>query len=526
MFALGFLTLLAAPTATHPVTCGPGADDAVSETVTSEGLRIWSFPDDGGERFMMMVLVGSGSRHEDPASSGVAHLLEHVVLTSSESQSKKQSTEAIRAFNGQFNGWTNHDLTTYYVFSSPSSWELSVQWLADHVVHPALSAEDLAAEQSIVYEELDSRQPHAGVMTFEELLYPGSALGKNIGGNQAGIEDLSTADLRDFYDAHYRAPNMAVGFAGSVPADEVIAAIEAAFADLPRKGGPSNFDPVTPRSTRVGRSDYGGAALDSGWVVTGFHLPAGGAREAAAQLRLEGFLSKRTFDEIREARQLSYDPAVTLRRFTDTVRLDLRVEVSQRKNVGAALEIFDDLIAEAGDPNRLGASSAFTSGRSILRASTTDQLSDSMELAWAMRRAGSSPFDLQAAYVTLSPEELAEYAREHLTRDHQFAISNAPLGIAPPKLIVAALALLLVLGVLDGFRGFPWAKALRSSFDRVRARARRSDRTPRPRERSPKSPSPGLSHPKQRPIQPVSGDELEKSIQDFYADVDENDPPS
>ncbi len=519
MLALGLLTLVTAPTLRPPSPQAATADrsDIVRETVTDDGLRIWSFPDDGADRFLLMVLVGSGARHEDPANSGLAHLLEHVVLASTETQSKADANRALKERNAQFNGWTNHDLTTYYIMGSSNSWEFAVDWLADHVVHPALNETDLKTEQAIVYEELDSSQPHAGVTTFEERLYPDHPLGQDIGGAKEAIAKQTTADLRGFYETHYRAPNMAIGFAGRVPHDEVVAAIQKAFADLPAGGELSSLDRVKPAAVRAGREGLG-SPTQSGWILTGYHLPAGGATDTAVQLRLQDYLSDRAFAEIRETRQLSYDPAVELKRYADTVRLDYFIEYSSGKNLPTILQVIEDLAAEAKDPTILSKSRSMDIRPVILRANNSEQLSESMTLAWFMRRAGLAPQDLADAYDSVTASDIAAYAQEHLTQEHQFAISNSRLTKEPARPLAVAITILIALAVFDGLRGFPWSSSLRDAYYRMKARrAQAAAQRATPAAQQAAQERPVL------PFRPVSGDELEKSIQRFYAEVDQDD---
>lgn len=477
----------------------------VREVVTDAGLRVWSFPDDGGDRFLLMVLVGAGSRHEDPAGTGVAHLLEHVLLSSTELRSKREANRQLDALGGRFNGYTAHEVTTYHIACDPDDWEFAVEWLAEHVVTPGFDPDDVADERGIVYEEVRVREPHASASTIEEHLYPGHPLGEPIGGAQEGIRRLSTDDLRAFYGAHYRAPNMAVGFAGRVDADRVMAAVADAFGGLPTEGGVAPIEAVEPR---FGRKLLGSAdRLDRpGFVIAGYHMPAGATADTAAQMLVARYLSTRLFEEIREARQLSYGPRAHLQLRSDTARLDLNVEVSDSRKLPTVMAVFDDLISELAAPDAETFDSAARSAAGAFDVSTAARLGEAMELGWLMRRVGASPVELQAALAATGPDDVARYAEAHLTRDRSFAVSNAPLGGGRAPVLALLLGIALLFAVLDGARGFPMARRLRSLGSRVPSGKRR----PRP------------SRPGKAPdaIRPVHVDELERSIQDFFADED------
>lgn len=500
---VGRLPLLAGLSLAGGLLCLPlQAQDSVRETITPDGLRIWSFPDDGGDRFLIMVLVGSGSRQEQPANSGVAHLLEHMLLGSTRSWSKAESSEVIERAGGGFNGYTEHDLTTYYIRCNSSSWSVAVDWLAQHLVNPYLDQRDLEDERRIVFEELDSRQPHAGVATFEGYYYPGHPLGENIGGNSSGIERLEREDLARFHARHYRARNMAVGFAGRVPRKACVEKISRAFAGLDAQGGIAEIQQVHPRS---GETILPGRDFGAAWMQLGYHLPAGNAQEKAVQLLISSYLSLRSFQVVREDRQLSYAPDFELYHHADTARLSFSVKVSERENLQEVVSIIDGLLLELDQPQPAVLRSAQRRVRATLQVNDTNELGAAMEIAWFMRRGGESPVDLQAALQTTGAQEVRNYATQHITLQNRFVLANAPLS--RPSMWIVLIGLAFTVVVFDGIRGFVWWAALRQRFARSKAPQ------PKPRKRS--------VAPKDT-IVPISGNELEKHIHEFFDDDDDD----
>ena len=89
--------------------------------------------------FKPKALVG-----KTPAGTGVAHLLEHVLLSSTELRSKREANRQLDALGGRFNGYTAHEVTTYHIACDPDDWEFAVEWLAEHVVTPGFDPDDVA----------------------------------------------------------------------------------------------------------------------------------------------------------------------------------------------------------------------------------------------------------------------------------------------------------------------------------------------------------------------------------------------
>ncbi|MEW6745730.1 MAG: insulinase family protein [Planctomycetota bacterium] len=60
------------------------------ETRLANGLRIWRFPGGDAGSFLVMALVGAGSRHESPDCGGLAHLVEHCLFRSTTQRSTRE----------------------------------------------------------------------------------------------------------------------------------------------------------------------------------------------------------------------------------------------------------------------------------------------------------------------------------------------------------------------------------------------------------------------------------------------------
>lgn len=469
------------------------AQELVHEEVTADGLRIWSFPDDGGDRFVMMVLVGAGARHEQDSQAGLAHLLEHVLLGSTREWTRAKSRERLDEFGASDNGYTSHDVTTYFLSCPAASWSSAVDWLAAHLVDPAFNDVDLEIERKVVFEELDSNQPHAGGSTIGSFLYPDHALGRLIGGDKARIGGFQMEDLRGFYKEFYQAKNMAVGFAGKVPREDCMKRIASAFGGLEPYGGLASIEPVTPLTGDVRLPDdpYGSA-----WIYSGYHLPTSNAVDTAAQILIANYLDLRAFQVIREEHQLAYAPEFELRFFSDTTCLSLDVEVSSRQSASEVFEIEQALYAELSTPIEATLESARRRSAVLLDVNSTGELGEAMEISWLMRRAGESPMDLQRALVATQPDDLAAYAAAQLIPSNRFVMANAPFGGTP--WIALPLVLLFLFLLVDGVRGFVWINALRWNWT-----LRRNSRLRR-----------------KRAVVPIEGDELEKRFQAFFDEED------
>src|SRR5439155_18761356 len=91
--------------------------------------------------------------------------------------------------------------------------------LFDVVTNSKLDPADVERERMVILEELRmyQDQPQDYVQNlFEELIWPGHALGRDIAGTEESVSRLTRDDILEYADARYRLPNLVVGAAGPV----------------------------------------------------------------------------------------------------------------------------------------------------------------------------------------------------------------------------------------------------------------------------------------------------------------------
>jgi predicted Zn-dependent peptidase len=478
---------------------------AVHETVTDRGLRIWQFPDDGGERFLLAVLVGTGARDEDPEQTGIAHFLEHVLFASTATRPKAAQDRDLRARNVRWNGTTTHEHTIYYLETRPSDWRFAVEWLADHLLHPAFAAGDIDAERQIVFEEIDLRNPHAGAVTYESVLYPKHALGRSVGGDHQKLDRIGDDELRRFYALHYRPANMAIGFAGRVSRAECVAAITQLWSASAAVASAMSVDPVAPLTGAHVFGNPHDTADASGWLRAGFHVPVRDVRDLALLRVIASHLQQGFFEQIRERRQLAYAPQVDVRHYREVTRLSFHARVSDRGNLGTVLAVVDDLVSQLGSASEEELRQAKAAPHGLLVTNSLADLEDAMHVAWLMRTLQASPAQWAPVIDQVTVADVVQLAKKWLHHDHRFVLSNVALDTGMRAMLALAL-LLLVAIVVDGVTGFTYTRRVGAACLRLRP-ARRP--APRRQTAAPRAPMRGMS-----------GDELAQRIQQYLDEED------
>jgi predicted Zn-dependent peptidase len=267
------------------------------------------------------VWVAIGARDESEAMSGASHFLEHLLFKGTERRSASDISRTIDRYGGDINAFTTKEYTAYYCRLPERHAAIGIDLLGDVLSDPSLRPGDVDTERQVILEEIamdDDSPDDVAQQRFAEQLYLEHPLGRDTAGSPETVEAISADEVRAFFERHYTAGSMVVSVAGPREHDEMVALVDASFAQ------------VRPGDGRIARSAPSGTGTD----VTvdddteQVHLVIGGRgldrtdpeREALDVVNhvLGGGLSSRLFEEIREKRGLVYSVFSGLACYSDT----------------------------------------------------------------------------------------------------------------------------------------------------------------------------------------------------------------
>ncbi|MDX1648244.1 MAG: pitrilysin family protein [Myxococcota bacterium] len=217
----------------------------------------------------VMALVGSAD--ERPGEAGLAHFHEHMLFKGTERRGVEEIAGAVEGAGGRINAFTSFDVTCYHATVPSEAIAESLDVLADMTLHPVFDPEELAREVDVVLEEIARSEddPHhvLGDLAFETI-YQVHPYRLPILGTKESVSGFTPEKVRAFYRKWYTAENLVVVAAGDFDADALRAAVERAFADVPR-GGARRERPVEPPQealrAAVLRRPFERATLDLSW---------------------------------------------------------------------------------------------------------------------------------------------------------------------------------------------------------------------------------------------------------------------
>jgi len=259
------------------------------------------------------AFIKTGSRYETPSSSGISHLLEHMVFKGTKNfPNPRMISEGIEKVGGSMNASTDRELTIYWCKVPSDYLSAALAIIRDMLVEPLLLADDLDKEKSVVLEEihmsLDDPSSKAELL-LEELLWTGHPLGQSIAGSEESLNGIKLSELTDYWRLQYSPANTVLSIAGNVEVKSVLGEIEQLFGDwastshLPFEAFTSHQDSPAilletkkTQQTQVCLAFHGVSVTDN-------------QRDAVNLLDtvLGDGMSSRLFVELRENKALTYD---------------------------------------------------------------------------------------------------------------------------------------------------------------------------------------------------------------------------
>ncbi len=329
----------------------------------------------------IVFMFGGGSRLEDERLAGVSHFIEHLFFKGTKKRpSSKDIADAIEGVGGFINASTDKELTAYWARVPSEHMDLGLDVLTDIVSNSRLDPADIERERAVILEELKGYQdqPQDYVLNlFEELMWPGHALGRDIAGTQESVARLTRDDILEHANAQYRLPNLVIGTAGALDEAAVLEAIGPRLVLPPDANGTG---PAPEPSALAGakvlvrRRRTEQAHICLGVRAPSYRHPDRYVIDLLNTVLGEG-MSSRLFLNIRERLGLAYDVHSFTQKHRDTGYLGVYLGVDPKKALEAVHAVLTELRGLCDlevETDELARAKEFTKGRLRLELETTN----------------------------------------------------------------------------------------------------------------------------------------------------------
>ena len=182
------------------------------------------------------IIINAGSRDENPSKDGLAHFIEHLLFKQTEKRNTNQILNRLELVGGDLNAYTTKEYTCVHASFLKPHLERSLDLFEDIVFHSVFPEEEMKKEKDVILDEIASYQdqPDEAINDdFEDLLFEGHPLGRNILGTPLTVQGLTKQDITDYHKANYRTDEIIIGILGDYDFKTIIRLSEKIFGGIP-----------------------------------------------------------------------------------------------------------------------------------------------------------------------------------------------------------------------------------------------------------------------------------------------------
>src|SRR5580693_9887709 len=194
----------AVPKTTHPAR-------NIRKTVLPNGLLVLTESMPHLRSVSMGAWIGSGSRDEAAEVNGISHFVEHMVFKGTTSRSAQQIAREVDTIGGNLDAFTGKELVCFNIRVLDENVAPALDVLADLVLHPTFTPDDLSREQGVILEEIKIDEDNPDYLVnkvFTQNFWKGDALGRPILGTIKTVARFNQQTLFNFYAGQFTPRNM------------------------------------------------------------------------------------------------------------------------------------------------------------------------------------------------------------------------------------------------------------------------------------------------------------------------------
>ncbi len=251
----------------------------ITQFTLANGITVMVQVDKRAPTAVHMLWVRVGSMDEVDGTSGVAHVLEHMMFKGTPTVKVGEFSRQVAALGGQENAFTSRDFTGYYQQIPSNKLEDVMRLEADRFANSQWDDAEFVKELEVVKEERRMRTEDSPRALMIEALnanvFTASPYRRPIVGWMSDLDAMKPADARAFFQHWYTPANAAVVVAGDVDVAQVKAWAEKYYGNIPARTTTSVTErkPRTePQQMGIKRFDFK-APAEQAYVALAFKVP-------------------------------------------------------------------------------------------------------------------------------------------------------------------------------------------------------------------------------------------------------------
>ncbi len=266
----------------------------VTEKVLPNGLKVLLKEEHKAPVVTFQIWYKVGSRNEKLGTTGMSHLLEHMMFKGTKKYGPKTFSQTVQRNGGNDNAFTSKDYTAYFETFAADRIEISLDLESDRMRNLLLEPKEFSSEREVVKEERRMRTDDDPTNTMVEQMTAAAFIAHPyewpVIGWMADINNITRDDLYNHYRTYYAPNNATIVVVGDFDTKALLPQIEKYFGKIPA-------GPAVPKVAAVEPQQLGERRIivkkqaELPAVFAGYHTPNLKHPDSYALEVLQGILS-------------------------------------------------------------------------------------------------------------------------------------------------------------------------------------------------------------------------------------------
>ena len=173
-----------------------------------------------------------GTRNEEPAYNGLAHLNEHMLFKGTEKRGAASINNILENVGGELNAYTTKEETVVHATVLKEDLRRAVELLLELLFTSTYPDKELLKEREVVYEEIISYKDSPADSIYEDFecrLFEGHPLQYPILGTRKTLSRIESSTLKEYLHKWFIPDNMAISVVADMEESQVVKIVERAL---------------------------------------------------------------------------------------------------------------------------------------------------------------------------------------------------------------------------------------------------------------------------------------------------------
>jgi len=208
------------------------------------------------------VFVNAGSRDEEIEEHGLAHFIEHVIFKGTKKRTVFQVLNRLEDVGADLNAFTSKEETCIYATFLTPYYDRTLELISDICLNSTFPGKEVEKEKVVVNDEIKSYKDNPSEQIFddfEDMLFKGHPLGRNILGTPANIKRFCTKDILAFMKKNYVPGEIVIASVGNIDFKKLVLIARRYFSEMTlsiRSNSRQGFTDYQPRKNTIKRKIY------------------------------------------------------------------------------------------------------------------------------------------------------------------------------------------------------------------------------------------------------------------------------